>query len=145
MKIARRSSLIFAVLLSVIIGGGVGVIGALSTPLGVWAGIVPVLVIGWFALRKPYRRWRLARHSLPDEWIQWLDAHIVFYHHLDEEGKKRFERDVLFVLGEWKFEGVQGVEVTDTLCLGVAAGVALLLHGRPDWELAQHRTVLFYP
>ena len=29
--------------------------------------------------------------------------------------------------------------------LGVGAGAALLLHGRPDWELPVRRTILFYP
>ena len=29
--------------------------------------------------------------------------------------------------------------------LGVASGAALLLHGRPDWELPQRQSVLFYP
>ena len=49
------------------------------------------------------------------------------------------------VLAEARFEGVSGVEVTDELRLAVAAGAALLLHGRPTWELPLDRTFLFYP
>src|SRR5690606_5370190 len=56
-----------------------------------------------------------------------------------------FERDVQIVLAEAAFEAVEGVEVTESLRLGVAAGAALMLHGRPDWELPRGRTFLFYP
>jgi Mlc titration factor MtfA (ptsG expression regulator) len=72
-----------------------------------------------------------------------LEAHVPFYRGLDAVGRRRFERDVQFFLDEQRFEGV-GVEVTETLRLAVAAGAALLLHGRPNWELPARRTFLFY-
>ena len=70
---------------------------------------------------------------------------MPLYSKLDAPDRERFERDVQFVLGEYSFEGIQDVEVTDTLRLSVAAGIAVLLHGRPSWELPGSRSILFYP
>lgn len=113
----------------------------------VWAllGVVPVVLILGMGFRRPVRRWRAARAPMPSSWETWLHRHIPVYGRLDEDARERFNRDVRFVLDEYSFEGVQQVEVTDTLRLSVAAGVALLLHGRPEWELPGSTTVLFYP
>jgi Mlc titration factor MtfA (ptsG expression regulator) len=82
---------------------------------------------------------------MPSVWRDWLHDRVVLYRRLDAPGRERFGRDVRFVLGEYSFEGVRGVTVTDELRLSVAAGVACLLHGRPAWELPGSRSVLFYP
>jgi Mlc titration factor MtfA (ptsG expression regulator) len=87
----------------------------------------------------------VALQPLPPESREWLGQHVQLYRRLGAEGKVQFEQDVKFVLDEWRFEGVGGVEATPELRLGVAAGVAMLVHGRPDWELSPTRTVLFYP
>lgn len=144
MQIARRSVLLYYAAMAVILGGGAAVVGAAATPVGAWLGIPVLLGVGWLAFRSPVRRWKAARRPLAEASRTWLLGHVPFYTRLDEQGRERFERDARFVLGEWSFEGVEGVEATPELRLSVAAGVALLLHGRPDWELAP-RTVLFYP
>jgi Mlc titration factor MtfA (ptsG expression regulator) len=69
---------------------------------------------------------------------------VPFYARAGADVRAHFERDVRIALAELRFEGAGEVEVTDELRLSVAAGVALLLHGRPDWELPRGRTVLFY-
>ncbi|PSQ60869.1 MAG: hypothetical protein BRD27_03865 [Bacteroidetes bacterium QH_10_64_19] len=145
MRIARRSSLITMGLLALIIGGGVSVIGHEVTSVGPVLGLVPVVLILLIGLRRPWRRWRLARRGLAAEHQRWLRTHVPLYSKLDAPDRERFERDVQFVLGEYSFEGVQDVEVTDTLRLSVAAGIAVLLHGRPSWELPGSRSILFYP
>lgn len=145
MRIVRRSSLITTVLLSVIIGGGVAVVGAEATSIGPVLGLAPALLILAVGLRRPLRRWRVARASLSDARREWLEEHVSFYRRLDEEGRRHFERDVQFVLDEYSFEGVEDVEVTDPLRLSVAAGIATLLYGRPSWELPGSASVLFYP
>lgn len=120
-------------------------IGVKATPIGAWLGLIPfVLVIG-LGLRTPLRRWRVAQQSFPAAWQAWLAKHVPYYKRLDEENRVRFERDVQFFIDEHAFEGVDGVEVTDALRLSVAAGAALLLHGRPDWELSGGQSILFYP
>jgi Mlc titration factor MtfA (ptsG expression regulator) len=70
---------------------------------------------------------------------------VPLYDRLDDAARERFERDVQFLLDEYSFEGVKDVSVTDELRLSVAVGGALLLHGRPSWELPGSTSVLFYP
>ncbi|RMF53759.1 MAG: hypothetical protein D6746_15250 [Bacteroidetes bacterium] len=145
MRILRPSSLVFLLALSLLLGLVLAVIGARATPLGPWLGLLgPIVVLGR-GLRRPWRRWRLARRPLPDTWRSWLEVHVPLYAHLDPSARARFERDVQFFMHEMTFEAIEGVELTDTLRLAVAAGAALLVHGRPDWELNTTRTFLFYP
>lgn len=145
MRIVRRSSLVTTGLLALILGGVVGVIGHEVTPIGPELGLVPVVIIFLFGLRRPWRRWRVAQQELSAKHRRWLQDHVPLYGQLDEMERTRFERDVQFVLDEYSFEGVQDVSVTNALRLSVAAGIAVLLHGRPTWELPGSRSVLFYP
>ena len=145
MRIVRPATLVFYAGLAIILGGAVMIIGALTMPYGAWFGLVPVLIIAWRGLRKPWRRRWLARQDLPESWRTWLRDHVPFYAALDGEARTRFENDVQFFVDEQTFEALDGLTVTDPLRLGVAAGAALLLHGRPDWELPSNRTILFYP
>ncbi len=145
MRIVRRSSVITTGLLALVLGGAVGIIGhemALGGPL---LGVVPALLVLAIGLRRPWRRWALAREGLPRAQRRWLQVHVPLYRQLAGDGQDAFERDVRFVLDEYSFEGVGGVTVTDPLRLSVAAGIAVLLHGRPSWELPGSRSVLFYP
>lgn len=144
MQIARRSSLLTTVFLAALLGGAVAFIGVRGTSLGAWIGAIPAAVVLAVGLRRPLRRWRVARNDLPSGARRWLRC-LPLVARLDPEARSRFEQDLKFVLDEYTFEGVQGVEVTDEHRLSVAAAVALLLHGRPDWELPGTKSVLFYP
>jgi hypothetical protein len=108
-------------------------------------GLVVLPVFLFFALRRSIRRWRATRRPLPAAAVEWLERTVQLYARLDREARHRFDTDVRIVLDEWIFEGVGPVEVTDGMRLGVAAAAALLLHGRPEWELPYRQTVLFYP
>ncbi len=132
-------------LLALILGGGGAIIGHEATPVGPLLGVVPALVVLSLGGRRPWRRWRLARQALPASHRRWLRAHVPLYRRLDAKSRAAFERDVRFACAEYSFEGVRGVAVTDALRLSVAAGIAVLLHGRPSWELPGSRSVLFYP
>lgn len=145
MRIARPSSLVTTGLLAVILGGAVAIIGHEVPSVGAVIGVIPVILVLLYGLRQPLRRWRLARKGLSESARQWLLGHVPLYRGLEEKGKARFERDVQFVLDEYSFEGIQGVTLTDSLRLSVAAGIAVLLHGRPSWELPGGRSVLYYP
>lgn len=146
MRIVRRSTLVTTGALAVVVGGGVAVMGHQVWPgPGALVGLGPGLGILLWGLRGALRRWRVSRQSLPERWRQWLATRVPLYGKLDAEARRRFERDVQFAVEEYSFEGVQGVSVTDELRLSVAAGIAVLLHGRPSWELPGTRTVLFYP
>lgn len=145
MKILSRSTLVWAILMSVVAGGTLAVIGDQATPYGPWPGIGTGVVVLLLTLRRPLRRWRVSRRPLGEANRQWLNARIPLYQRLDADGRARFERDVQFVLDEYSFEGVQGVDASKNLRLAVAAGVACLLHGRPEWDLPGTTSFLFYP
>ncbi|HMB90766.1 MAG TPA: M90 family metallopeptidase [Rhodothermales bacterium] len=145
MHIARPGTLLFHALLAIILGVGVGVVGAQTITYGGWFALIPVLIVAWRGIRQPWQRWRTSHKPFPATWRDWLDAHVPFYATLDTDGRVHFERDIQFFCAEQPFEGVDGVVVTDKLKLAVAAGAALMLHGRPGWELGTDRTILFYP
>lgn len=129
-----------ALLAGLTAGRGTGHLGA-----GIAIGLLVWAVVLLWAVRRPLRRVRAARRPFPDEGRAWLEAHVTLYRSLSEADRRRFERDVVWVLDGLRFEGAGGLEPTPQLRLGVAAGAALLLHGRPDWELPTERTVLFVP
>ena len=145
MRIARPTSLFFTGCIAVLLGVCVAVVGGHVLDGGAWLGSVPVVIVLWYGGRQPFRRWRVARQSFPAAWRAWLAEHVQLYEALDADDRRRFELDIQFFLDEQTFEAVPGVEVTDIHKLAVAAGAALLLHGRPDWELGTRRTILFYP
>lgn len=131
--------------MALILGAGGAVIGVQATPLGAWLGVALAAFIVALGMRTPFRRWRATRSRLPATWRRWLRQHVPLYAAQAETDQARFERDVQIFIEEHTFEGIEGVTVTDELRLGVAAGAALLLHGRPDWELGGTSSVLFYP
>jgi hypothetical protein len=145
MRIVRRSTVVTTCLLAAVVGGGTAVGGAQFGAAWSALGLVPAGLILGLGLRRALHRWRTAQAELPPDAQDWLATHVPVYARLDAAARARFERDVRFVLDEYTFEGVQDVQVTDDLRLSVAAGAALLLHGRPDWELPGSRTILFYP
>ncbi|MDX1420070.1 MAG: zinc-dependent peptidase [Rubricoccaceae bacterium] len=144
MRLARRADLIFGLVLALLVGL-VAVVLAGQLGASPWIGVgVGVLVLG-IAARRPLRRLRAVQRPFPEAWRTWIEAHVPLYARLDARARRRFDRDVQITLAESRFEAVEGVELTDALRLAVAAGAALLLHGRPDWELPKGRTFLFYP
>ncbi|MEX0747234.1 MAG: M90 family metallopeptidase, partial [Rhodothermales bacterium] len=142
MQAVSRTSLFYHTALALIAGGGVGFVGAAATPVGWWLGI-PVFAVAFIAsLRKPLRRMSALRRDLTTEEAVRIDEIAELFPGMD---RNRFEQDVRIVVDEWGFEGIDGVVVTDRIRVGVAAGAALLLHGRPEWELPVRQTVLLYP
>lgn len=140
-----RSVLLFPLAIALLVGFGVGVVAdARGLPGGAWWGLgAGAAVLAW-GLRRPLRQWRAARAPFPPAYREWLGRRVPFYTRLPAAEQRRFEGAVQRFLADAHFEG-QGVELDDDLRLGVAAGAALLLHGRPDWTFPTERTFLFYP
>ena len=145
MQILRRSDLVFRLTLGLLVGLGVGVVSVFGTETGWLPGLVALAIALAIALRRPLRRRRAARMPLPHGATAWLERHVRLYGRLDAEARTRFDTDVLILLDEWSIEGAADVEVTDIMRLSVVAGAALLLHGRPDWELPYRQSVVIYP
>jgi len=146
MRIIRRAD----IALHGACAAGVALLAALfaapfGRPVGGLLAFSAFLAYAAAALRRPFRRARLAQAEFPAAWREILRREVRYYRGLDAPGRARFERDLRWFLDERTIEGVDGVRVTDELRLLVAAGAAVLLHGRPDWELPPGHAILLYP
>src|SRR5690606_16582788 len=141
MQIVSRSSLIFHLAIAAITGVGVGVAASAVSDYGWVMGLAALLAGIWMVLWKPLRRRRAVQREMP-EVRAWLERNYPWSSAID---LVRFGADVKILLDDWTIEGVGGVDVTPKMRLAVAGGAALLLHGRPEWELPRRQSVLFYP
>lgn len=125
----------------------IGTAFAIASHSIVFIGIALLLEIIYlfFALKRPYKRYRALRQPTPKEWKQILTRCSSFYRNLDEESKQRFERDIRIFLSNFSVEGLRRQPVDIKMKLLVASGFAALLHGRPDWEPPIKDGVLVYP
>jgi hypothetical protein len=99
----------------------------------------------FLALRRPWRRRQGARAPFPEEWREFLLARSPFFRGLDEAGRSCFERDIRLFLAEVRIAGTGGTPVSWETRLLVAAGAAVMLHGRPEWEPPLADGVTVYP
>jgi Mlc titration factor MtfA (ptsG expression regulator) len=125
----------------------VGTIFTIASQNVVFIGVTLLVEIIYlfYALKRPYKRYRALGQTTPEEWKQILTRCSSFYRNLDEEGKQRFESDIRIFLSNFSVEGLRRQPVDINIKLLVAAGFAALLHGRPDWEPPIKDGVLVYP
>lgn len=99
----------------------------------------------WGIMARWFRRRRLARFPFPPTWRAILERHVGFYRGLSADRRPGFECDVTIFIGENRFVGVDGVQVTDELKILAAASAVMLLFGRTDREYPHIPEILFYP
>lgn len=109
------------------------------------AGVVGAAAHASVALRRPLARARALSRPFPEAWRRVLERRVRFYRRLDAAGRRRFERNLTLVLADYRFHAVPGVDLTDELRVLSAAGAAMLVHGRDDWELPGRREIVLYP
>jgi Mlc titration factor MtfA (ptsG expression regulator) len=108
--------------------------------------MLPLLAIYlWSALQKPLRRRRAASASLPASWREFLLSSSAYYRGLGDEGKGKFERDIRLFFSDNKVVAIGGTDVSWQTRLLIGAGVASMLHGRPDWEPPLPDGITVYP
>lgn len=82
--------------------------------------------------------------EFPSSWKTILEQHVLFYHNLAPEEKKRFEKDVSRFIKNVRITGVETeVDITDKLL--VASSAAIPVFGFPDWDYTFLDEVLLYP
>jgi hypothetical protein len=108
---------------------------------------VPLLLVLYLGatLKKPLRRRRAAGTSLPPAWREFLHSHSAYYRGLDKSAKKTFERDIGLFFSDDNIAAIGGAEVSWQTRLLIGAGVASMLHGRPDWEPPLSDGITVYP
>ncbi len=98
-----------------------------------------------FGLFRSYRRKRLARRELPEEWLRILNVCVPFFPRLPDDLKKEFIEKLKIFVWEKTFFGAKGMEITDEVRVVISAvAVRLILHLDIDYYNAL-REIIVYP
>src|SRR5262247_3267896 len=92
----------------------------------------------------PVRRELLAQ-PFPKEWESWLSANMRLYRLLSDAERARLHDDSRVLIAEKTWEGCDGLKVTETMKLTVAAQAALLLLGLEHDYFSRVLSVVLFP
>jgi MtfA peptidase len=96
-------------------------------------------------LFKKWRRKRLAERKFPVGWLRIIEKNVPLYRRLSSEDQAELRRHILIFMGEKRFEGCRGLEITDEIKVTIAAQACiLLLHRKTDYYPGLS-TILVYP
>jgi Mlc titration factor MtfA (ptsG expression regulator) len=95
--------------------------------------------------RKRRRRQRLRRGPFPDGWLAVIEHNVPAYRFLNPDEQRELLGHVAVLLAEKRFEGVDGLEITDEIRVTIAAQAAVLLLGRETDYYPTVKTILVYP
>ncbi len=94
---------------------------------------------------KHKRREHLRSLPFPEKWEEILIKNFGYYNHLSKEDQEELKGDIQIFLDEKKFEGLDGLEITDEIRVTIAAQACiLLLHRETDFYPTLY-TILVYP
>jgi MtfA peptidase len=146
MQVIYRMDLLFVVVYSLLIlVAGIAFSLAAKNAFFIAVTLPAEMIYLSLALKRPYKRFRALKRTMPETWKEILTACSSFYRNLDNPGQRLFERNVLLFLSDFSIEGIRRQPVDLKIKLLVASGFAALLHGRPDWEPPIKDGVLVYP
>ena len=98
-----------------------------------------------FKFLKDKRRRAIRERPFPDPWIHWLEHNFPVYKRLSEDDRKELHGHIHVLLEEKRFEGCEGLELTDEMRVTIAGQAALLLlHRDTDYYPSLH-SILVYP
>lgn len=92
-----------------------------------------------------YRRHRLRALPLPAEWERIIARNVVFFECLSAADRRDLFGHTQVLLAEKRFEGCDGLELTDEIRTTVAAYAAVLLLGRETDYYPRLTSILVYP
>ncbi len=146
MRIVPRYDLFFIAFYGLLIPG-VGILVFGLTGQAVVLPFLPLMLAAYLllALRKPWRYRRALNSPFPGEWREYLLSHSAYFRGLDQDGRLRFERDARLFLAGVRITGIGGQAAAWQTRLLIAAGAAIMLHGRPDWQPPLADGVTVYP
>jgi MtfA peptidase len=98
-----------------------------------------------FGLLKQRRRHRLRAMAFPDDWLTTVKRNVAFFHRLSARDQAELLGHVQVFLAEKRFEGCDGLEITDEVRVNIAAQACLLLLHRKTDYFPRLVTILVYP
>jgi len=94
---------------------------------------------------KRRRRKHLARQRFPDEWLAIINKNMPFYRLLPAADQSELHRHILIFIGEKRFEGCGGLQITDEIKVTIAAQACILLLHRQTDCYPGLPSILVYP
>ncbi len=94
---------------------------------------------------KRRRRLRLAALPFPEAWLAIVRRHVPYYRCLTAEDQAELHRHIQIFLAEKRFEGCDGLVITDEIRVTIAAQACILLLHRDTGYYPSLRTILVYP
>ena len=98
-----------------------------------------------FSLLKERRRRHLQARSFPTQWLEIIRRNVSFFPPLPAADQAELIRHIQVFIAEKRFEGCDGVEITDEIRLTIAAQACLLLLHRETGYFPRLLTILVYP
>ena len=100
------------------------------------------MIFAWLRRR---RRRRILAQPFPEQWKRWLSRRVGCWPYLDDDERQKLENDVQVFVAEKRWEGCDGLEVTDEVKVAIAAGACMLLLGLEHDLYPNVTTILVYP
>jgi Mlc titration factor MtfA (ptsG expression regulator) len=98
-----------------------------------------------FGLLKQRRRGWLRAQSFSNDWLGFIERNVRFFQRLSVNDRAELLGHIQVFLAEKRFEGCGGLELTDEICVTIAAQACLLLLHRKTDYFPRLLTILVYP
>lgn len=98
-----------------------------------------------FTLIEALRRRALLRRPFPTAWLPIVDEHLPFVSAFDDDERQRFLDRLKLFAWRVRFEGVQGVEITDEVRVLIAGQAARMARNLPYNAYDHLGSVIVYP
>ena len=94
---------------------------------------------------KQRRRKRIREKPFPAHWLHIIERNFPYYQQLTPGEQSELRGHIRVFLDEKRFEGCGGLEITDEICVTVAAQACILLLNRETDYYPLMTTILIYP
>ncbi|MEP2777665.1 MAG: M90 family metallopeptidase [Luteolibacter sp.] len=99
----------------------------------------------WNKIRKLFSEAEHAEEVFKEEWRELLVANMPLYSRLPDEVRERLHERIARFIGSTRFEGCNGLELTEGMILTVAAQACMLVLYRDGEPYPDLRNVYLYP
>ena len=93
--------------------------------------------------KRKWRRWR--SQPLPSAWIDIIERNFPYYQYLAPDERTKLQGHIQVFLHEKRFEGCEGLDITDEIRVTIAAQACILLLHRRSNYFPLMKTILVYP
>jgi len=107
-------------------------------------GLIAATVFAWRAVKHRKRRERFEA-AFPAEWEKILRNNVPIYSRMPEELRQELQKHINVFLGEKRFFGCAGLEITDEIRITIAAFACMLLLKRKANYYPDCLSILVYP